>query len=170
MPFRGVLCATAALTTAVASPAPAQDHAFAPFDFADMDFDPQCRPNAAFERVMAVLGGGSGRATAEAEVDTALLDAVSGHVSQRLRLERPVAWNGLQLVAIEHEHGIESGPSNYHLVFADPAEKVREVWNARGWTLAPVNQRREIAGLERYAQIMVGSRDDGTAVISCFRD
>jgi hypothetical protein len=166
----GFLCLAATVSAVAMPPARAEEREFAPFAFADIEFDPQCRPNAALERVLAMLGGINREVVTEAVADTPLQDVVSGDASLRWRLDRPVDWHGLHLVALEHEHGIERGPSNYRLVFADPPVKVREVWNARGWNLPPVNEPRDVAGLENYAAIMVSSEDGGRAAVTCFRD
>ena len=57
-------------------------------------------------------------------------------------------------------HGIESGPSNHSLIFADDPERLRQVWNARGWNLPPAGEPRVLedavittaVGLERVGE------------------
>jgi hypothetical protein len=161
-----------ALATGAALPAVAEGPEFPPFAIGDVDFEPQCYPNPAFGRLLTLFnfGGGAAREGDEWVADWPVYQAVSGETSVRLMLDQPADWHGLHLGGVEVYRGIERGPANYTLVFHDAPERVREVWNARGWNLPLVNEARDIAGLEGYTSIMVGSGEDGTASVTCFRD
>lgn len=153
------------------TPLGAQQRALPPFSFADVDFQPNCVPNAAFVRALALLlpatpadaGGGA------PEVDLPLYDAASGAVVHTLQLGRAFDWHGLRLVEVRFYHGIESGPSNHSLVFADTPGRVAEVWNARGWNLPPAGQTRVIE--DEGVRVAVGIESQGDlAAVTCFSD
>ncbi len=152
----------------LASPASAREPAVQPFAFADVDFTPDCRPNAALERLLTALHGRA--PTDDENVDQPLYDALAGDTFHRLVLDEPAAWHGLHLTGVEQVLGIERGPANTTLVFADSPASVRDLWNARGWRLPPAGQARSIDGLEGYASIEIESRAGGGASVTCFRD
>ena len=87
-----------------------------------------------------------------------------------LMFDDPAPWHGLHLKSIDLYFGIERGPVNYSLVFDDPPERVREVWNGRGWHLPAVNDTRDVEGLEGYASIGVQADEGDFATVTCFRD
>lgn len=172
-PVRRILAWTAAGTLAMPMPAHAQATPFPPFSFADVDFTRACYPNEALERLLSLLGrGGTARPADDAVpvFDEPLYNAVSANAWQRLMFDEAVDWHGLHLEGVELFHGIERGPANYTLLFEDSPERVREVWNARGWNLPPVDASRDIEGLENYAMIMVAREGDGRTSVTCFRD
>ena len=141
-----------------------------PFSFEDVDFTPQCVPNRTFDRLLAVFMPRvpAGAEEAPAVFDEPAFNAVSGDAFHALRLDREAAWHGLRLVEVRLVYGIERGPANYTLVFADDPELVRSVWNARGWNLPPVGEPREIDG---RGPDWIGVRDDGAlATVTCFHD
>lgn len=151
------------LLLAASIPAAGQE----PFPFEEIDFTPDCAPNVAFNRLLSVFvpshddsGSVSG---------TPIYELVSGDVSQVLWLDRAAAWHGLGLVGVRFDHGIERGPANFTLVFAEEPERVRTVWNARGWSLPPVGQTRDVEDLEGYASIGVEADGEG-ATVTCYRD
>ena len=86
-----------------------------------------------------------------------------------LQIDREVAWHGLRLVEVRHFRGIERGPANFTLVFAESPERVRAVWNARGWRLPAVGETRAVEGLEGYAAIGVEA-DGALSTVTCYRD
>ena len=101
--------------------------------------------------------------------DEPLYNAVSGAVLHELQLNREVSWRGLRLVAVQYYQGIESGPSNFSLLFADSPERVREVWNERGWNLPPVGETRVLE--DEVIVTAVGVEEDGQrAAVTCFVD
>ena len=159
-----------ALILAGGSPASAQSSS-PPFSFDDVDFTCDCRPNAAFGRLLGVLLGRPGPEPddAEWEVDEPVYNAVSGNASHVLQIDREVAWHGLRLVEVRHFRGIERGPANFTLVFAESPERVRAVWNARGWRLPAVGETRAVEGLEGYAAIGVEA-DGALSTVTCYRD
>ena len=143
----------------------------APFAFEDVDFTADCAPNAGLERLLTVLGPGYGSPEDAASwaYDEALYNAVSGHASLVLHLDGAKEWHGLELREVRVLHGIERGPVNYTLAFADSPERVRAVWNARGWRLPAVGETRDVEGLEGYA--VIGVEADGElATVTCYRD
>lgn len=158
----------AAVTSSAAS---AQQPAFPPFSFADVDFDADCRPNAALARLLTVLHGRAGTAEGAA-IDTPLYDAVAGDTFHRLILDQPADWHGLRLKGVDLYLGIERGPANYTLIFDNPPSQVREVWDARGRTLPALGERRAIEVAEGHASIMLdGVEGPGAgAAVTCFRD
>jgi hypothetical protein len=156
--------ATLALVLA-ASPAAAQDPPA--FSFEDVDFVRQCEPNPSLGRLFALFVPSFD--DDDAVFDVPVFNAVSGDVSQVLRLDDPASWHGLQLLEIRFNHGVERGPVNYTLAFADSPERVREVWNARGWHLPAVGETREVEGLEGYASVGVEG-SEGLATVTCYRD
>jgi len=160
--FRG-LVGIAALALAAGSPVAGQG----PFPFEDVDFTADCAPNAAFDRLLTVFVPRYDDDAAPPDVS--VYEIVSGDVSQVLRLDAAAPWHGLELLEVRFHHGIERGPANYTLAFADEPERVRAVWNARGWNLPPVGETREVEGLEGYA--FVGVETDGElATVTCYRD
>jgi hypothetical protein len=158
----GVLAVTAASADAQELP---------PFAWEDVDFAPDCAPNAAFERLLGLL---LSRPSADAgdtmpKIDEPLYNAVSGTAEHGLHLQRDVPWHGLRLAGVRFRHGIESGPSNLSLVFSDSPERVREVWNERGWSLPPVGEERVLDG--EAVRTAVGVNSDGQhAAVTCMRD
>jgi hypothetical protein len=169
----GLLSSMAVMMLAPPLPADAQETTFPPFSFGDVDFTRECYPNDAFERLLSLFGRGGASRPADDEVpvfDEPLYSAVSADAYQRLMFDDAADWHGLHLKGVELYHGIERGPANYTLVFDDPPEKVREVWNARGWNLAAVDVSRDVEGLEGYASVMVSSDEGERASVTCFRD
>ena len=155
------------VVTVPALPAAAQPEP-RPFALADVDFTTDCNPNPAFERL---LGAFLHRYTDDnAELDAPVYAAVSGDTHHRLMFDDPAPWHGLHLKSIDLYFGIERGPVNYSLVFDDPPERVREVWNGRGWHLPAVNDTRDVEGLEGYASIGVQADEGDFATVTCFRD
>jgi len=148
----------------VASPCAGQEPPA--FSFEDVDFVRMCEPNPELDRLMAVFVP---QFDDDAAFDTPVYDAVSGDVSQVLRLDDAAEWHGLHLVEIRFDHGVERGPVNYSLAFRDSPERVREVWNERGWHLPAVGETREVEGLEGYAYVGVDA-DGGLATVTCWRD
>jgi hypothetical protein len=165
---RRVLASLGAFAMATSSAA-AQEAT--PFVWQDVDFTSGCRANPAFDRLLGLL---LSRASADAgnadpTIDQPLYNAVSGTASHVLQLGREVPWHGLRLVGVRSYHGIESGPSNLSLVFADSAERVREVWNERGWNLPPVGETRVME--DEAILTAVGVVSDGQhAAVTCFID
>jgi len=159
-----MLRGSAALLLGLAT-SPAVGQGLAAFSFEEVDFVRQCEPNPALGRLFALFVPSYD----DAVFDEPVFNAVSGDVSQVLRLDDPAAWHGLQLLEVRFNHGVERGPVNYTLAFADSPERVREVWNARGWNLPPVGETREVEGLEGYAYVGVEA-DDGLATVTCYRD
>ena len=135
-----------------------------------MDFESDCRPNAAFKRLLTVLGGSRPTEDRERAIDQPLYDAIAGDTWHRLILDEPVEWRGLHLEGVDLYLGIERGPSNYTLVFDESPSTVRKVWDARGWQLPAVGERRDIGGLDGYASIMLDGVEGGRAAVTCFRD
>jgi hypothetical protein len=163
------LRALAALAVmAIALPTAAQA-ALPPFSFDDVDFTRDCRPNAAFGRLLGVMTPSAPADDSEWRFDEPVYNAVAGHASHVLSLDREVGWHGLRLVEVRFFHGIERGPANFTLAFAESPEQVRAVWNARGWNLPPAGETREIEGLDGYASIGVEA-DGALAAVTCFRD
>lgn len=154
---------------ALAAPSPAAEPG--PFSLQDVDFTADCHANAALLRLFSVFVPRRQTApeTATPSVDEALYNAVSGEATLVMWLDNPASWHGLHLVGVRYQHGIERGPINYTLVFSERPERVRAVWNARGWQLPPPGETRDIPGLERYASIGIHPEEELTAV-TCFRD
>lgn len=169
---RSALGRALVVAAAVLAPVPASaEEVMPPFSLADVDFAADCRPNAAFERLLTVLLGSAGRpAVGEGGVsDEPLYNAVSGATLHVLMLSNDAPWNGLRLAGVRLSQGVESGPFNLSLVFADSAERVREVWNARGWNLPPVGETRVLQ--DDGIVPAVGVNSDGQhAAVTCFRD
>jgi len=157
----------AMVLTVTGLPAAAQPEP-SPFVLADIDFTPDCNPNPAFERLLAAFL--QRHSDENAELDAPVYAAVSGDTHHRLMFDDPAPWHGLHLKSIDLYFGIERGPANYSLVFDDPPERVREVWNRRGWRLPAVNDTRDVEGLEDYALIGVQSDEGDFATVTCFRD
>jgi hypothetical protein len=142
-----------------------------PFAIEDVDFTRDCRPNDALARLFTMFGGAAPADADAAEwtFDGPLYNAVGGDVSQVLRLDDAAPWHGLRLVEARFDHGIERGPVNYTLAFEDSPERVRAVWNERGWQLPPVGETRDVEGLEGYAVIGVEAAG-ALATVTCYRD
>ena len=155
------------MTSALASmPATAQSP---PFAFEDVDFTPECEPNEAFGRLLVLILGPASENGSGAAFDEALFNAVSGDTYHVLRLDRPASWHGLRLVEVRLQFGIERGPANYALAFADDPERVRSVWNARGWNLPRAGEVREID--DEVITTSVGIATDGVlATVTCSSD
>ena len=160
-----VLLALAALP---AAPALAQAEPAA-FAMGDVGFTADCGPNAGLARLFTLFVPQPPTDDREWSFDEPLYNAVSGNASQTLYLDDPGDWHGLKLVEVRFFHGIERGPVNYTLAFADQPERVRAVWNARGWKLPPVGELRDVEGLEGYAYIGVEA-DGELATVTCYRD
>jgi hypothetical protein len=86
-----------------------------------------------------------------------------------LRLDRAADWYGLHPVEVRADFGIERGPANIALVFTDNPDRVRDVWNARGWGLPSPGLRRALDDKISLASIGVGA-DGPLAAGTCFRD
>jgi hypothetical protein len=150
-------------------PAGAADAAFAPFAIADVDFEPDCAPNPAFNRLLTLLFGLGSFPDNAAAFDEPLHNALAGDTHHVLRLDRAAEWHGLRLVEVRADFGIERGPANLALVFADDPARVREVWNARGWNLPPTGESRVID--HAVIRIAVGIESDGSlSAVTCFAD
>ena len=168
MPRLGLALLTAPALAAV-SPLVAQ--APRSFSIEDIDFTRDCAPNAAFERLLTVLLPRSASETADAPpaFDEPLFNAVSGHAVHVLHFHQSQPWHGLHLAEVRLLFGIESGSPNHSLVFADPPERVRAVWNARGWDLPPADETRVID--DEVILTAVGIEADGAlAAVTCFSD
>lgn len=134
------------------------------FQVEQIGFEPDCSPNAAFQKIVDMMAG--------QDVDLSILQTVSGNIEHQLALDEPADWHGLKLAGVHLYFGIERGPANYALIFEDRPEDVRAVWNRRGWNLPAVGQARDIEGLEGYAAIGIsqpGENEDATRV-TCWRD
>jgi hypothetical protein len=134
------------------------------FQVEQIDFEPDCSPNAAFRKIVDMMAG--------QDVDLAILQAVSGNIEHQLELDQPAEWNGLKLAGVHLYFGIERGPANYSLIFKDRPEDVRAVWNKRGWNLPAIGQARDIEGLEGYAAIGISqsTENEEAARVTCWRD
>jgi len=153
----------------LANSSPAASEPAVPFALEDVDFEPDCAPNAAFNRLLTLLFGLGSFPDNAAAFDEPLHNAVSGDTHHVLRLDRAAEWHGLHLVEVRAEFGIERGPANLALVFADNPRRVREVWNARGWDLPPAGESRVIE--DRVIRTAVGIATDGPlSVVTCFSD
>ncbi len=140
-----------------------------PFALEDVDFEADCAPNAAFLRLLTLLYGPPNESEAEPAYDAPLLAAVSGHATGAVHFAGERPWHGLRLVAVGTYHGIESGPSNHAMVFADSPERVREVWNARGWNLPPPGETRMLE--DEPIAVAIGVAADGAgAAVTCSVD
>jgi len=152
---------------AISSPAIAQTAP--PFTLESVDFTPDCAPNAAFNRLLTLLFGLGNFPGNRAAFDEPLHNAVAGDAHHVLHLDRPVAWHGLHLAEVRADLGIERGPANLALVFADSSDRVREVWNARGWNLPAPGQTRAVG--DGVAPVSIGVTSAGAlAAVTCFRD
>lgn len=134
------------------------------FDPVQIGFEPDCTPNAGFQKIVEMMAG--------EQPDLSILQTVSGNIEHHLELDEPVNWHGLKLSGFHLYFGIERGPYNYSLMFADGPDDVRAVWNQRGWNLPPIGQARDIDGLEGYASIGISpsSGDGETTRVTCWRD
>jgi hypothetical protein len=152
------------------SPAAAQSPS-PPFAVEDVDFTADCSPNAAFDRLLRLMLPALPADTADTvpDVDGPLYNAISGAVEHVLHLGREVEWHGLRLVEVRLYQGVESGPLNHSLVFADGPDRVREVWNARGWNLPQPGETRVLKDEAIFTA--VGIEVDGAfARVTCFVD
>lgn len=144
---------------------------FPPFALSDVDFTRDCARNPAFERLLTVLFGPPDAKDRwePANFDEPLHNATGGITEHRLEFSEAKDWNGLRLREVRAYLGIESGPVNYTLAFEDSAERVREVWNARGWNLPPTGQLRTLEGEDIHTA--VGIETDGTlTLVTCYID
>jgi len=134
------------------------------FQVEQIDFEPDCSPNAAFQKIVDMMAG--------QDIDLSILQAVSGNIEHQLALDEPADWHGLKLAGVHLYFGIERGPANYSLIFEDRPEEVRAVWNGRGWNLPAAGQARDIEGLEGYAAIGVSqsTEKEDAARVTCWRD
>jgi hypothetical protein len=149
------------------SPLAAQD---APFALEEVGFNPACGPNEAFVRLLTLMLGPRPTAEqAEAAYDPAVLDAVAGDLRHVLHFNQPAPWNGLNLAEIRLQFGVESGPANFGLAFADEPERVRAVWNAQGWDLPPPGASRVVD--DEVVEVSIGiARDGALTTVTCFAD
>lgn len=134
------------------------------FDPEQIGFQPDCTPNAGFQKIVEMMVG--------EPLDLSILQSVSGNIEHHLELDEPANWHGLKLSGVRLHFGIERGPTNYSLIFADRSEDVRTVWNQRGWSLPPTGQVSDIEGLEGYASIGVSPSpaDRAATRVTCWRD
>ena len=75
-----------------------------------------------------------------------------------------LAWN-----LVTKEFGLPKDKLTATVYIDDDPERVREVWNARGWHLPPVGETRDVEGLEGYASVGVEA-DGELATVTCYRD
>jgi hypothetical protein len=162
---RLILPAAAALAIC----APTASEAEPPFALEAIDFEPDCAPNTAFNRLLTLLFGLGSFPDNAAAFDEPLHDAVAGDTHHVLRFDSAADWHGLNLIEVRADFGIERGPANIALVFADSPARVREVWNARGWNLPPPGSTRAVDDGISPARIGVGA-DGARAAVTCFRD
>ena len=155
-------------TLALATCPPAVAQTAQPFAWEDVDFAPDCALDAAFERLLRLLDGPPADDVVS-EFDEPLYNAVSAAAPHVLHLRHEAALHGLRSVEIRHVQGIESGPNNYSLVFADSPERVREVWNAPGWNLPPAGEVRVIDDALILTAVGIGA-DGALASVTCFSD
>lgn len=122
-----------------------------------------------FGRLLSLFSGPRPKdENAEMAFDEPLYNAVSGDTSRKLFLDEPQDWHGLKLTGVELYAGIERGPVNYALVFAEDAATVRAAWNRLGWKLPEGDETREM--IEGYAFMGVQAREGGGAMVVCLRD
>lgn len=153
---------------AITAPAQAED-VIPPFRWTDVDFTPDCSPNAGFLRVLRYLDGRHPDPdAAPAPVDGPVRDALTGDTEHRLTLDTPLPWHGLKLTGIGVMSGIERGPVAYSLYFEDSIDKVRTVLNLRGWKIPASATGRDI--IENYAAIGLHKDDNGNISVNCSRD
>lgn len=158
------------VTLAAAFPAQAEDP-MPLFRWTDVGLTSDCGPNPGFLRVLRYLGGRHPDPDAALPpVDGPVAHALAGagDTEQRLTLDIPQAWHGLQLSGLGVMSGIERGPVAYSLYFEDGIDKVRHVLNQRGWKIPPKENGREI--IENYASIGLDAEADGGTSVSCARD
>lgn len=169
LPRSGAWLTGAAVAAVTPVPAGAEQATFPPFALEDVDFESDCAPNAAFNRLLTLLFGLGSFPDNAAAYDEPLHNAVSGDAHHVLRLDRTAAWHGLHLAEIRADFGIERGPANLALVFADDPDRVRAVWNARGWNLPPPGESRVID--DEVIRIAVRIETDGPlSAVSCLSD
>ncbi len=144
---------------------------YPPFALSDVGFTKDCNPNPAFVRLLSILTGPPRVYTDNnmPDIDVPVYNAVSGDTSQSLSLDTPADWNGLKLMGVSVNSGIERGPVNYAMQFTDSPETVLAKWNKLGWKLNAVDDARDVEGLEGYASIGVSKMGDGASV-TCWRD
>ncbi len=164
MRLRSLVVLAALVMSSPAAPADA-----APFALEQVDFEPDCAPNAAFNRLLTLLLGLGSFPDNASAFDEPLHNAVAGDTHHVLQLDRAMDWHGLHLVEVRADFGIERGPANVALVFADDPDRVRAVWNARGWNLPPAGESRVID--DKVIRIAVGIETDGPhSAVTCFAD
>ncbi len=159
-----LLCLGAAVSSFAAPTYP-------PFALSDVGFTKDCNPNPAFVRLLSILSGPPRDYSDNTapDIDIPVYNAVSGDTSQSLSLDTPADWNGLKLIGVSVNSGIERGPVNYAIQFADSAETVLATWNKLGWKFKAIDDARDVEGLEGYASIGVSKMGDGASV-TCWRD
>lgn len=167
---RGAIHAVAVLAALIAPAAPstAAPSKPVPFRWNDVGFTADCNPNPAFTRLLGIFSGPKPKDDVEPVFDESLYNAVAGDIAQELFLDTPQEWHGLKLTGVKFYGGIERGPVNYFLYFAEAPERVRTVWNSLGWKLPAKEETREV--IEDYAFIGVQSRDNGGSLVGCWRD
>jgi hypothetical protein len=169
MTFRAIALLAASIP-ALGSPAAAQSSS-PPFAFEDVDFASDCSPNAAFDRLLTLLLPKAPAVPHDTVpvIDEPLLNAAPGAVAHVLHLGREVEWHGLRLVEVRLFQGIESGPTNHSLVFADSPQRVRAVWNARGWSLPGPGETRVLEDEVIVTAVGIEAKGEFVAV-TCFVD
>jgi hypothetical protein len=163
---------TAQVPAEIQAQPPAQNNVkYPPFALADVGFTADCNPNAALRRLLKLLTGSSREYKPDEtpDIDGPLYDAVFGETSHKLMLDAPADWNGLKFRGIELYAGIERGPVNYTMLFEDGPQATLAAWNKLGWKLKPVDETRDVEGLEGYASIGVSTAGEGASV-TCWRD
>lgn len=123
-----------------------------------------CTPNPSLAQLIDHLSGRSG-STRSLEMTR----SIGGHLLHRLVFNQPEAWQGLRLVSIEVLHGIESGPANLSLRFADAPETALRQLRRIGFPLEMVGRRHLID--ERIVESGIVLEADGAgSVLTCYSD
>lgn len=78
-------------------------------------------------------------------------------------------WHGLTLILIERETGIESGPYNVSLIFAEPPEIARPLLNQIGFDLPASGQHRVIDDEVIESGVQFGPHLEGS-MLTCYSD
>ena len=165
--IRRAIAAVVAMGLPLAMPAAAQGPGGLSLE--QVDFSPECEPSAMFEQMLMVDQGVHVDVAEQLLEERKITDLVAGDASHVVRFDNALGWHGLRLVELRFEHGFERGPANYTMVFADSPERVREVWNTRGWNLPPVGEKRVID--DEVIVTAVGIVADGEfAAVTCFVD
>lgn len=161
------LALTLPLALLAAMPAAAQDGAVRDGEgqlAIGFDKPEACEPNAALRRLIVFIDGRDG-----AERYAGAMDEVSGTLVHRLDFVRPEPWRGLSLTGVELVRGIESGPSNLSLLFAEPADMVLPVLQQSGFPLSTVGEAYRRTDREVAAGIVL--EDDGRgSSLTCYSD